>query len=319
MELKNTKVLKKRGRKPKDYIPEPIDEIKIKKKRGRKPKCEKTINENNDTIENPVIKVHKKRGRKPKLNKIQLENKNADNISNIILHLPINDNLTNLQPQAYDNVNVYKEFKQNPEKNIEDTNIDFNKYIKYREEIFNNKNILFYEFIYSNKKNKWPTKTNIDCLWDCHPFTNMPFGIPIKKENNKTYLFGNFCSPECAAAYCFDKNDNIWDKYSLLNELYSIDKPIKIANSKLLLKKFGGIYNIDEYRSLNINNSKTYSICLPPIISSIPTLEETIIDINEDMMITKNSVKKINKYKLKRSKPFNDKNTLENIMNLKYL
>ena len=55
-------------------------------------------------------------------------------------------------------------------------------------------------------------------------------------------MYGNFCSPECAAAYNFSMNDeNIWDRYSLLNEIYSCNKPIKIANSKLLLKNLGNI------------------------------------------------------------------------------
>ena len=68
-----------------------------------------------------------------------------------------------------------------------------------------------------------------------------------------------------------------------------------------------------------INNSKSYNICLPPVISYIPLLEETIVDINENMLVNKINIKKINNYKLERTKPLNDKNTLENIMNLKYL
>ena len=86
-------------------------------------------------------------------------------------------------------------------------------------------------------------------------------------------MFGNFCSPECAAAYLFSLNDNVWERYSLLNELYADNEPIKIANSKLLLKKFEGIYSINEFRSLNINSSKNYNICLPPTLAYIP--EET--------------------------------------------
>ena len=132
-------------------------------------------------------------------------------------------------------------------------------------------------------------------------------------------MFGNFCSPECAAAHCFTMNDNVWEKYSLLNDIYGNNKPVRIANSKLLLKKFGGIYTINEFRSLNINNSKIYKLCLPPILSLIPTLEETNIDINDNIYFEKNELKKINKYKLQRNRRTNDTNSLENIMNLKYL
>ena len=101
--------------------------------------------------------------------------------------------------------------------------------------ILNNSKDLFFEFIESNKKGVWPKKTNIHCLWDSYPFDNSPFGIPIKKTNILK-MFGNFSSPECAAAYLFSLNDNVWERYSLLNELYGDNEPIKIANSKLLLK-----------------------------------------------------------------------------------
>jgi hypothetical protein len=326
MDLKNTKEPKKRGRKPKlvkvnnmdgNETETPIDPpVKILKKRGRKAKISKELLIESNSENN--IKVHKKRGRKPKLS-ANKDIKIAENISNIILHLPIKNIDDTITPKPYDIVNSYTEFLHKKEPVNNENIIDFNKYIKYREEIFNNKNILFYEYVYSNKKNIWPEKTNIDCLWDSYPFENTPFGIPIKKDNNKIYLFGNFCSPECAAAYCINSNDDVWERYSLLNELYGKDMPLKIANSKLLLKKFGGIYTIEEYRNLNINNSKSYSICLPPVISYIPLLEETIIDINENMLVSKVNIKKINNYKLQRSKPLNDKNTLENIMNLKYL
>ena len=65
-----------------------------------------------------------------------------------------------------------------------------------------------------------PKSTNYDCLWDSYPFDNTPFGIPIKKNNNIVHMFGNFCSPECAAAYCFTINDNVWEKYSLINDIF---------------------------------------------------------------------------------------------------
>ena len=101
------------------------------------------------------------------------------------------------------------------------------------------------------------------CMWDSYPFTNEPVGIPVKKKNNVLYMFGNFCSPENAAAYNFSMNDeNVWERYSLLNEIYGDGKPINIANSKLLLKKYGGIYDIDEYRSMNID--KKYIINFSP-------------------------------------------------------
>lgn len=133
-------------------------------------------------------------------------------------------------------------------------------------------------------------------------------------------MFGNFCSPECAAAYNFSmKDENMWDRYSLLNEIYSDGVPINIANSKLMLKKYGGIYDIDEYRSINID--KKYLLNFLPIISYIPSLEEiNKLNSNNFIIKTENILKDDDqKYILKRSKNTNNKNTLENIMNLKYI
>ena len=315
-DLNTEKVVKKRGRKPKIKEPEIIKE-KILKKRGRKSKP-KDLN-----LETDLQKTPKKRGRKPKINNINTEHTEMEPLKNVILHLPINftENIENT-PKPFDESNLFSEIKiNNSIKSVKNNDIHGNleKYIKEREEVYNQNNLIFLQYIENNKKLEWPKHTNYNCLWDSFPFDNMPFGIPIKKENNILYLFGNFCSPECAAAYCFSSNDNIWERYSLLNEIYGINGPVKIANSKLLLKNFGGIYTIDEYRLLNINNCKKYKICLPPILSLIPTLEETNIDINDNLIFDKSDIKKNNKYKLKRSKPNNSKNSLETIMDLKYL
>ena len=68
----------------------------------------------------------------------------------------------------------------------------------------------------------WPQSTNIHCWWCCHQFTNSPFVLPISYVDNVFNVIGCFCSPECAAAYNFDRHntDEIWESYSLLNYLY---------------------------------------------------------------------------------------------------
>ena len=72
-----------------------------------------------------------------------------------------------------------------------------------------------------------------------------PFGLPIKKCGNEIHMFGNFCSPECAAAYNFNmKDSDQWERYSYLNELYSknISENIKLAPSKLSFKRIWWFY-----------------------------------------------------------------------------
>ena len=87
-------------------------------------------------------------------------------------------------------------------------------------------------------------KSKIDCLWCCHSFDNEPVGIPTRREGDTFTMFGNFCCPECAAAYNFDlrlSGDEMWERYSLIEyDLLRGFQEIKMALPRLSLKKFGG-------------------------------------------------------------------------------
>ena len=90
---------KKRGRKPKPKVEN--EEPKIPKKRGRKPKL-KLISEEE---KNKFI-LPSKRGRKPKDKTIVLnKDLNLDNISNVILHLPISlEKLEELDEELFSHI-----------------------------------------------------------------------------------------------------------------------------------------------------------------------------------------------------------------------
>jgi len=143
-------------------------------------------------------------------------------------------------------------------------------------------------------------------------------------------MFGNFCSPECVSAYNFDSNNNdnvMWERYSMINYLYSNNVSnnfIKIALPRLSLKRFGGPFTIEKFRELS--GCKTYKITTPPMVPIIPSLEEIIIDeqennnqfgiFNNDFLKNNNN----NELRLKRNKPLPDfKNTLDNCMQLTYV
>ena len=141
-------------------------------------------------------------------------------------------------------------------------------------------------------------------------------------------MFGNFCSPECSAAYIFDNKrflNDCWDRYSMLNIIYGNNEAIKIAPSNLCLKKFGGRLTINEFRNICTKFNKSYKLLLPPMISVLPMIEE--INLNDDntnidmYLLNKDHINKANEeYRLKRNKPLPDsKNTLETCMNLKVL
>jgi hypothetical protein len=319
-------IKKKRGPKPKSAKLE-IDK-KIPKKRGRKPKTE-TLELNKETT-----KLPKKRGRKPKEVIANIQ-KHIVKDEPIILHLPIKTSQTNdiYIPKPFidmDKFNSkYKDLDNNDIPNLETSITEVNVINKFNELCSEYSNVIerdkvfpiFLEFIEHNKKKKWPESTNIDCLWCCHEFDNFPFGIPIKKYDTTYYMFGNFCSAECSAAYNFDNNDSCesFERYSLINYLYSIDKQIKVAGPRLSLKKFGGQLSITEFRNNNNIYSKQYKLLLPPMISLIPLVEEVNLIDNKISIDNNDNLFNIdNELKLKRTKPLPDSfNTLENCMNLK--
>lgn len=171
--------------------------------------------------------------------------------------------------------------------------------------------------------NKWPEKTDIPCLWDCHTFKHTPWGVPYKFTDGKFQLFGNFCSASCVLAYIlqnYQDDDSIWDKVALLNLLYfkvfGEYKSIVPAFDKMALKLFGGTLEIDEYRNIINSNDKAYSIEFPPCNTIIPMIEEiykktnlnnTFIPVDKSRIQNAN-----NELRLKRSKPVvNHKNTLD--------
>jgi hypothetical protein len=358
------KIPKKRGRKPKVKVED--DNIpKIPKKRGRKPKDSYLSKANTTVIDTSSVKdtiLHLK------INSNSLDNGMLiDNIydynPNINTPSPYDPNNNNLELISEDNESENNnseqnvpEFKiDNPSTKIVETLENKNTEDLYEEKInmLNNryqetsstsflpntsikkKNITPIMIYYNeyNKRKEWPKVSNIKCFWCCHNFDNIPCALPFSYSENTFYVFGNFCSPECAAAYNFESgadDKDIWERYALLNHLYSLiydvpDLTIKLAPPKLSLKIFGGTLSIEEFRECNTDYLKNYKIVLPPMVSIIPSLEE----IKKDTLrkkdsyyvpIDKERIKKVhNDLRLKRNKPISNRNTLENCMRLKYV
>ena len=144
----NVKPGKKRGRKPK------IVDTKTESKRDGKSKQQEAKETQKEDKETQKEKIPRKRGRKPKIEKIMNEPTEMESISNIILHLPINFDKTTENPNAYENTASFYEIQNSLkkiEKNSEST-INLNEYIKERDEIYNQNNIIFLKYDESNKK-----------------------------------------------------------------------------------------------------------------------------------------------------------------------
>jgi len=324
---------KKRGRKPKKKDSEATKE---RKKRGRKPQnksygFKKTAFTNYIDTDNIIVHLP--------IKDIDNNLEDIDNLlhysPNISLPEPINDD-NNLSFINYGNKenDTKDESPITPTEKSIDTNLKMDmsidkikcKRVNEIESIKKNlkKNSLsktLIQFEEANKINNWPTQTRVACWWCTYQFDNTPCGLPINYSNNKYNVTGVFCSPECAAAYNFNtiNNNNVWDKYSLLNLLYGniYKQNIKIAPPRTTLKKFGGCLTIDQFRENNANNNYNFKVIMPPIKSIIPNIEYSISNKGFNSRNKQHTIdKKTNeKYKLKRNKPFNT-NTLEECMNI---
>ena len=188
---------------------------------------------------------------------------------------------------------------------------------------------LLAEFEEKNKSGEWPANTSVHCYWCCHPFNGPPVGIPAKFVRNKFYLYGCFCSLECAAAYNFHHNGSIderWRRYSLINLMASKmghKGGVKQAPDRLTLNIFGGHLNIEAFRSYCKSHHNLTLVNFPPMQAMTQQVEE----VNEgDVRCMRPSYIPLDhgranraqaKLVLKRNKPLvTGKNTLDRAINL---
>ena len=150
-----------------------------------------------------------------------------------------------------------------------------------------------------------------EVCWNCcHSFNEQIFGIPMKYLHGVFYIYGDFCSLECAARYAHDelKNYDFSEIFSLINLysniIYNKKDKINLAPNKLLLKIFGGKLTIEEYRSNNVSN---YDIRIPPILP----IKHLVNEYETNQITNKNMLKLYRKTPL-----LSDKESITSAMNL---
>jgi hypothetical protein len=140
-------------------------------------------------------------------------------------------------------------------------------------------------------------KTDIVCWWCTHDFDTIPCFLPEKLVNDKYFVFGCFCSCNCAASYNISLGDScIWNRYSLLKKLYNTE--ISIAPARESFKKFGGPLSFEEYSRNSKKCSKKYRFIMPPMTSIVPLIEEgcgdstkvniSLADLNKRTVLRRN-------------------------------
>lgn len=263
---------KKRGRKPKPKVE--TNEVIVPKKRGRKPKggkiIEKTNNvlENNNYIQENVI-LHLK------CNSEDIFNNNED--QSLLQLEPLYKNELKFQEINDDNECIIKDNQMclnneliinEPEE--KDTNKDINKKIKDLQ-----KKLYFDES--SDKKSA--------CFHCTYDFDHPSIHIPKFQLNNLYYVYGCFCSPECATSYLMNEiidTSEKFERFQLLNYIYGCifdySQDIKPApNPYYTLDKYYGNMSIQEYRRL-LKNDRLLLIVDKPLTRILPEIyEETDI------------------------------------------
>ena len=148
-------------------------------------------------------------------------------------------------------------------------------------------------------------------------FDNSPIYIPKYELNQLYYVYGCFCSPECACAYLMnDKNIDSaarFERYQLLNfiycKIYDYKKNIKPAPCPYyMLDKFYGNLSIQEYRKL-LKNERLLLIVEKPLIRILPELHED----SEDYLLNYQGIPSgSNKFSLQKQSRQQTKNDIVN-------
>jgi len=188
----------------------------------------------------------------------------------------------------------------------------------------------------SNRAHKLPERTDIYCFWCCHPFDNAPCVIPSDIKEGIWNVYGNFCSPECAVAHLFNTrldNNVQWERYAMLNSLYSKDceirsgasSGVRSAPKREVLRIFGGSMDIREFRAIVHEKKLRVDVLTPPMVSIIQTMDTKPIDFYDQSLrniFVPNEARRLNApgaqgLRLQRSKPIAGKeSTLEWVMKL---
>jgi hypothetical protein len=153
------------------------------------------------------------------------------------------------------------------------------------------------------------------CFWCCHEFEGFQFKSPISYNTYKDYFIceGNFCSPECCLSHLYSdsKVSDIqrWNRHSLMLKLYGHlyeNYLISFAPPKELLRKFGGLLDIKQYREYLSGTNEIILIDLPPIRMIFPSMivQSPLKDIKKFVSLTNDVMEKASEsLRLKRNKP----------------
>ena len=279
-----------------------VKEEKVHKKRGRKPKGGKIIINNNaqssDTIHEYNIILHLKCGEHDLVHNNFLSSINYDPTVPVVETFQfenskdINYLIINNDNDISKNINN-NSFIGGVDFNDNNNNNNNNNIIKSNdpEEVDYTKHVWkkIKELTINLHKNNIQDKKS-DCFWCTCPFDNPPLYIPKYELNSTYYCYGCFCSPECATAFLFKETIDTstrFERYHLLNyiycKIYNYTKNIKPApDPYYTLNKYYGNLTIQEYRLL-LKNERILIVVDKPLSRILPELHEDNDDFINNM------------------------------------
>jgi hypothetical protein len=147
---------------------------------------------------------------------------------------------------------------------------------------------LMVRFQDANREQRLPDSTDVACFWDCHSFKGHPCVIPVGIEEGIWRVQGNFCCPECAAAFLFNERLDLhvqWERYALLNRLYAGGgEPVRLAPARSTLRLFGGALDVSDFRAILGDRRMRVDVMTPPMISIIQVMDTKPIDFYDASM-----------------------------------
>lgn len=172
-------------------------------------------------------------------------------------------------------------------------------------------------------KDTYNNPTKYHCYHCCHPFGNIPLGMPVHYiDESKTFeVFGIFCSYNCMKAYAiYDTDKTKFNKCALIKMMYFNNttniNTINTAPPRCCLQIFGGDMSIEEFRE----NQDVIMRHAYPLIPMNPNIEKRV---NVSCVKTEDASKSFSETKIFKNEPLklkrkNNKNngTLEQFMDV---
>jgi hypothetical protein len=125
-----------------------------------------------------------------------------------------------------------------------------------------------------------PCPNDLDCWWCDHGFDNTPVYLPKMYRDQKFYVFGNFCSYNCALRYNHEMKDPKARARSALllnmkDKNIGSDVKVKPADRRELLKSKGGPHTIEQFRQGFSNYEESAEMDMPPMIPLVHVVKYT--------------------------------------------